>query len=246
MDTVCVSARTVDYPEGGGHQWVYLNWALGFLANGWRVIWLEGVHPKAPVEEAIHRVRVLRERLAPFGLADSLAICSRSKSGTPLDPAVVSDTLSDGDACEADLMLNMRHGTRAELLQRFKRTAFLDIDPGLLQVWMSQGKLSLPRHDLYFTIGETVGTPDARFPDCGIPWRYTPPCVSLEHWPVREPDEGAPYTTVTHWSMGEWMAEEGEVYSNDKRHRLRALSRPAVGDTRLAGVGRPPRSRRGH
>src|SRR5207237_1244074 len=42
--TVCLApANTIGYPQGGGHLWVYLNWALALRAIGCRVIWLEGV-----------------------------------------------------------------------------------------------------------------------------------------------------------------------------------------------------------
>ena len=42
--TVCLApANTVGYPEGGGHFWVYLNWALSLREAGARVIWLEGI-----------------------------------------------------------------------------------------------------------------------------------------------------------------------------------------------------------
>jgi hypothetical protein len=30
-------------------------------------------------------------------------------------------------------------------------------------------------------------------------------------------EENAPFTTVSHWTMGEWMVDNGEVYSNDKK-----------------------------
>ena len=33
--TVCLCAKTLHYLEGGGHLWVYLNWALGLRDNGW-------------------------------------------------------------------------------------------------------------------------------------------------------------------------------------------------------------------
>src|SRR5213592_1854174 len=42
--TVCLApANTVAYPNGGGHLWVYLHWALALKALGCRVIWLEGL-----------------------------------------------------------------------------------------------------------------------------------------------------------------------------------------------------------
>ena len=40
--TICLTpAGTLNYDEGGGHFWVFLNWALGLRSLGYRVIWLE-------------------------------------------------------------------------------------------------------------------------------------------------------------------------------------------------------------
>ncbi|PYN25324.1 MAG: hypothetical protein DMD99_08610 [Candidatus Rokuibacteriota bacterium] len=42
--TICLApAQTIEYSQGGGHLWVYLNWALALRAAGCRVSWLEGV-----------------------------------------------------------------------------------------------------------------------------------------------------------------------------------------------------------
>src|SRR5438105_3654992 len=49
--TVCLNANTLTYPTGGGHRWVYLNWALGLRDAGCRVIWLEGASNDWPVEQ---------------------------------------------------------------------------------------------------------------------------------------------------------------------------------------------------
>src|SRR5439155_1174865 len=61
----------------------------------------------------------------------------------------------------ADLVLNFHHAIDPCLLARVRRTAFVDIDPGLTQLWISTGQLRVPPHDVYFTIGETVGTATA-------------------------------------------------------------------------------------
>ena len=45
--TVCLCADTLGYLAGGGHMWVYLNWALGLRALGCRVVWLEGMFLRA-------------------------------------------------------------------------------------------------------------------------------------------------------------------------------------------------------
>src|SRR5438034_4177756 len=84
--TVCVApANTVAYPNGGGHLWVYLHWALALRALGCRVIRLEGLdvdeRDTSPAGRRRRRggpprecVAALKARLASFGLADALAL----------------------------------------------------------------------------------------------------------------------------------------------------------------------------
>jgi hypothetical protein len=103
----------------------------------------------------------------------------------------------------------------ATVVRRFRRAVFVDTDPGLLQVWITRGDVRLAPHDLYFTIGETVGTPSAQFPDCGLRWRYTPPPVFLPKWPVTPVDTNTPYTTVTHW-WGSTFEFGGRTISEEK------------------------------
>ena len=74
----------------------------------------------------------------------------------------------------------------------------------------------LAPHDVYFTIGETVGTPLATFPDCGVHWHYTPPPVALHEWPPTVAGSDSPYTTVSHW-WDEWLVLVEEYFDNSKR-----------------------------
>src|SRR5207247_1890099 len=80
----------------------------------------------------------------------------------------VSPAIAEAVFRRADLLLNFHYAIDSALLARFRRTALVDIDPGLLQYWISRGQLHVPLHDLYLTIGETVGTREARFPDCNL------------------------------------------------------------------------------
>jgi hypothetical protein len=75
-----------------------------------------------------------------------------------------SQSAADAVFRRADLLLNFRYGIDPGVLARLRRTPLVDIDPGLLHFWMSRGQLLVSPHDLYLTIGETVGTPEARFP----------------------------------------------------------------------------------
>src|SRR5215210_5464076 len=248
--TVCLSPTdTLHYPQGGGHLWVFLNWALGLRALGCEVIWLETVSLLETVSalksrrkynglrlerdglverssdlmyEVQANVATLKRRLERYGLAENLAL--HSWSGETLSDEVTKGCMDLEAATEADLLLNLRYNLPGDVVGRFRRSALLDIDPGLLQVWMSQGMVSVPQHDLYFTIGETVGQPGAQFPDVGLEWHYTPPPVFLPEWPPVQADAVAPYTTVSHWWAMEWVEIQGEYRDNNKRAAFLAYS----------------------
>ena len=213
--TVCFTAKNIYYLKGGGHFWVPLNWTLGLRALGCDVIWLEPIDPSTPVEEVWRLTELLKDRLEPYGLRDSVALSSITTK--PLDPATVEGCLDIGAASElASLLVNLRYDLPAEQVGRFHRSALLDIDPGLLQMWVAVGRYAPARHDLYFTIGETVGTPAARFPSFGLEWHYTPPPVYLPAWPTASASPSAAYTTVAHW-WGEEIDFNGTAINTEKR-----------------------------
>jgi hypothetical protein len=134
-----------------------------------------------------------------------------------LDPAAIEGCLDIDAAAElATLLVNLRYDLPTEQVRRFRRSALLDIDPGLLQMWIAVGRYSPAPHDLYFTIGETVGKPAARFPSCGVEWHYTPPPVFLPQWTPVKAVPTAAYTTVAHW-WGEEIKFGGEFINTEKR-----------------------------
>jgi hypothetical protein len=213
--TVCVLARTMNAPTAGGHTWVYLNWALGLRALGCRIVWLEVVSPHDAPAVVQERLCALKSRLGPFGLDGTIALCSANS--LPLPTAMTADCLDLDAAAEADLFVDISYAP-AHVVGRFRRTVLLDIDPGLCQVWISRGQIALPYHDVYFTIGETVGRPDSRVPDCGVPWQHTVPCVALDYWPICKAPDDAPFTTVSNWIMLDyWVDDDQGGYANDKR-----------------------------
>jgi hypothetical protein len=213
--TVSFTAKNIYYLKGGGHFWVPLNWTLGLRALGCDVIWLEQIDPKTPVEEVWTLTKLLKMRLEPYGLRDSVALSSIT--GEPLDPAAIEGCLDIAAAADlTTLLINLRYDLPADQVRRFRRSALLDIDPGLLQMWIAVGRYSPAPHDLYFTIGETVGTPAAQFPSCGLEWHCTPPPVYLPAWPSVSAPPTAPYTTVAHW-WGDRIPFGSVVISEEKR-----------------------------
>ncbi|HKF80972.1 MAG TPA: hypothetical protein VKB17_09135 [Thermoleophilaceae bacterium] len=228
---VCLAANTVGYPQGGGHRWPYLNWALGLRAAGCRVVWLESLPEDQSLDEVRAAIDALLADLRPFGLSGEVTFLS-PRSG----PAGQIEVPHLEAALDADLLLNLRYALPADALGRFARTALLDIDPGLTQLWMSRGDIVPGPHDLYFTVGENVGTEYARFPDCGVRWLYTPPCVALDAWPAAPVSAGR-YTTVSHWWPApdeDWINFEGKWIENSKREGfLDLLGVPARAEPEL-------------
>lgn len=212
--TVWLWANTLHYPRGGGHRWVYINWALGLRACGLKIVWLEWVNENRPMEELRAFLESLKWHLHPYGLSESIALCPYGEK--PLSRDLAATFINAEDATERDVLIDMAYADKNEVVQRFGRSALIDIDPGLTQVWINSGQKRLAPHDLYFTIGETVGRTDSVFADCGLDWNYIPPCVSVEWWPAIEAPADGPFTTVTHW-WGSWMSAGSIAYENSKR-----------------------------
>lgn len=214
--TICLNANTLAYPTGGGHRWVYLNWAMGLRANGCRVIWMEGAAPAWGAARTRELTTILKDQLRPYGFAESLALYSYFDE--PLPPGAGEGCLNLEEASDAsDLLLEIAYGSRAATIDRFRRSALIDIDPGILQLWVDARQVEIARHDVYFTIGENVGKPGSNLPDVGLRWHYTPPCVALDAWTPTPVAAGAAFTTVSQWQSADWIVYGNESYSNQKR-----------------------------
>lgn len=212
--TVCLAVSVLGELDFPGVVWTFLGWARGFQQAGCRTIWLEVLAPSTTVEDVRTRLPRLERVLERFGLAAGLAVHAVGEGRVAEETGSRYAGLEA--AAEADLLLNQCYALPAEVVRRFPRTALLDVDPGLLQLWVNRGKIDLAPHDLYFSIGETVGTAAARFPDCGLRWIHVPPVVCVADWPAAPCDPHAPYTTISSW-WGDWMEDDEGVFNNEKR-----------------------------
>lgn len=216
--TICLACKSLYYPEGAGHMWVRLNWALGLKALGCRVIWLEKIKNDQHIslEKTLESVQILKSRLESFGFHNSLALYPWIDEKLPVE--LTEFTLSLDEAMNADLLINLQYNLPDHIIKKVKRSALIDIDPGLTQSFLADKKLDLAKHDFYFSIGETAGKANACFPSAGISWIYTPPCVAIDAWQPTKSRDSAPFTTISHWNANEWIVlEDGTMYSNDKR-----------------------------
>src|SRR5262245_52707248 len=105
--TIWLAAKTLHYPQGGGHLWAYLNWALGLKALGCTVVWLEAVDRGRSADEIRTLAARLRGRLDEHGLRDGLALVSRD--GDVLPEAATEACTDLEESREADLLLNFSY-----------------------------------------------------------------------------------------------------------------------------------------
>jgi hypothetical protein len=190
----------------GGIAWERLSWALGFRRLGFdvfvvdqldrtRCVFSDGTQQR--YENCLNR-EYFRRVAAEFDLTSSSVLVG--DGGEVLDGPSYSEVLDL--AADATMLVNVAGNLRLEdLKRRVRRKVYVDVDPGLTQLSLASGKPA-PRvegHDLYFTIGENVGTSRCQLPTSGLDWRHTRQPVILDHWPVSTDGPSDRFTTVAVW-----------------------------------------------
>jgi hypothetical protein len=162
-------------------------------------------------------------------------------------------------ACAAaDLFLNVSGSCWLREPYRAARVkAYLDTDPGYSQAKLAavaagRGDESMRfsvdlirRHDVFFTLGEAIGTPACRIPTAGLTWHPTRQPIALERWPVTRAPDGA-FTTVMSWKIEPTPpVVDGRAYGGKDVEFERFLDLPARTPERLevAVSGAAPRAR---
>ena len=204
---VIATVRLLEFMEGGGHFWAYMQYAEALRRLGCEVyvldssIWADDAPSPA-------RVREFHDRMARYGLEDRVIVAGNGDSAAAL-PDVLGQT---------DLLLNFNYHLNPDVVSAARRSALVDIDPGLLQFWISRGLISPAAHDLYFTTGETVGQRPNPIPDCGIPWLTIRPPVCLDLWPYTYDADAETFTTVSSWwGERDYVGNADDFYDNTKR-----------------------------
>ncbi|HXL07329.1 MAG TPA: hypothetical protein VN964_10435, partial [Gemmatimonadales bacterium] len=224
MTAVALSVNKVaSFPDGGGHFWVYLQYALGLRQLGCEVYWLEQLRPVRDPDRRAYVIATFQDRMKQFGFEGRTLLYDIVEG----EPRFVACARREAEAVlrQADVLLNFHYAIDPRLLACARRTALVDIDPGLLQFWMSTGELAVPPHDCYLTTGETVGTPAALFSDCGLQWMHIRPPVCLDLWPFTHEPGAEVFTTVSSWSSASWLKVQrnGQTVLVDNTKRISFL-----------------------
>ena len=228
MATVIVSPfQVASFPEGGGHFWVYMQYVQSLRRLGCDAWWLEQFSAGQDPERDAQSLSTFFRRMERFGMGRRVLLYTIGDGpGRPIEFLHVPAATARAVLQRAELLLNFHYGIDPRILAAARRTALIDIDPGLTQIWIGTGQIQVPQHDTCFSIGETVGTRAARFPDCGLMWRHIRPPVCLELWPAVAPPRGAAFTTVAGWWSGKWVrtVEDAHAACEDNNKRVSFLA----------------------
>jgi hypothetical protein len=212
---------------------VFLQYLLGLQRLGWDVVFVDRLEPAmcidgsgSPAElTSSINVRYLAGVMDRFGLGDCWSLLfDRGREVVGVPRAELLDRVR-----RSAFILNVNGFLEDEvLLGAAQRRVFLDIDPGVGQMWHALGQADLFKgHDDYITIGENIGRQGCAIPTLGMKWITTKQPVVLEHWVV-VPTATDRFTSVATWrGTAAPISYEGRVYGMRVHEFRRFLELPA-------------------
>ena len=193
MTTVAVGGALANKAGNAGGAWVRLSWVRGLQQLGLDVHFVEELSGEEPDPAAL---RWFADVIGRFDLAGRATLLHAGE-------AIVGSSVGDLQslAAEATLVNISGHLRDPALLRAFQRRVMVDIDPGYTQFWHEAGVAGaeIKDHDVYFTIGELIGSPGCQIPTGGIEWKPLRPPVVLADWPMMTGRELDRFTTVASW-----------------------------------------------
>jgi hypothetical protein len=215
LAVIVVAGALAAKPGNGGEAWVRLSWVLGLRRLGFDAWLLE----EADAGTARAGRAFFERTVEEAGLAERGLLLVTGEAEGRRQAAELAD--------EATALVNISGNLRdPELLARFARRAYVDLDPGFTQIWQAQGQLGdqLARHDRHFTVGLNLGAADCEVPADGFEWVPVPPPVLLDRWQPQEAREFDRFTTVATWRNALGRPEhDGRTYTL-KHHQLRRFA----------------------
>jgi hypothetical protein len=219
---VIVAGYFVRFPIGG-YVWQALHYLVGFSRLGCDVSFYEdsAYYPLAfdprsasSGDEYAFGVKQAGEMLGDFGFADRWTFWDarrdefHGRSGEETRRCFAL----------ADVLVNIGGVNRLDAWRLPPARIYIDIDPAFTQIRLENQDAALrsllAEHNLFFTLGENVGTARSPLPTGGIDWRPSRPPVLNDLWqaaPALSPD--AAFTTIGKWdAVGRDVEFRGERY----------------------------------
>ena len=121
MTTVVMSVyKVASFPSGGGHFWVYLQYALGLRRLGCEVYWLEQLRPARDPERQAHIIATFRARMKEFGLEGKSLLYTLDS-----EPRFIPIPESDRPVLQLPLGNDLIHAPTAAILLQLRQVGLL-------------------------------------------------------------------------------------------------------------------------
>lgn len=230
-----VNGCLASYPHGGGHWSAFMQYVLGLLDLNQNLFWLEILNSSGNPETDKRLIDVFFRRFIKYGMGGRSAILLNMRENSPtLDNGKVfglNKTRVQRFINDTEILWNFCCTIRNPLLGLFRNSlkAVIDLDPGILQISDIEWNLGINDHDVFFTVGSKINDTDCKVPTLGKKWHTFYPPIFLPIWNVTDNQElGAPFTSITQWTWGEYWYMD-EVLSLSKRDAyLKYLATPII------------------
>lgn len=230
---IIVAGALAQHPiGGGGNAWAFLQYVLGFRRLGFETYYVEQIATDNCFNSNWQRTSFPDSANARF-FTDIMRQYGFDKHSSLLlegsdEHVGLSLAQLEGIAATTDLLLNMsgRFHVRS-VLDGVRRRAYLDMDPGFVQVWQQQYgvDMNFAGHETHFTVGLNIGAPGYVLPTCGLKWQTTLPPVVVDEWATQQP-AGSSYTTIADWRGYGAVEWQGAWYGQKSEEFLKLLSLP--------------------
>jgi hypothetical protein len=224
-----VAGALANKPGNGGEAWVRMSWLEGLLQLGVDAFLFEEIDPggcvdragnPAPLEESWNR-SWFEQVTASFGLGDR-SLLVESADGRVCHGPDAAKEIAESSSILINISGNL---SRPDIFSRFRRRAYVDLDPGYTQAWHDQGAdLGLSRHNLHFTVGRGIGSPNCSITSGGFDWVPVSPPVVLSRWPATRCEGLDRFTSVASWRGGYGPLQYDGVAYGVKAHEFRKFA----------------------
>ncbi|MGH7899108.1 MAG: hypothetical protein ACREQQ_14225 [Candidatus Binatia bacterium] len=207
-----VAGYLVRFPLGG-YVWQALHYLLGFERLGCEAFFYEdsafyapAYDPRAGTMGESYRYGLDRAAsiLADYGFGDRWVFWDAAENAYH----GLSASATESVFASAEVFVNVAGVNRLGDRPRPAARIYLDIDPGVTQINLENGRPGLVEAvaecNLYFTFGENIGTERSPLPTGGLQWRPTRPPVAGDLWRGDgDSPLSAPFTTVGKWDAAD-------------------------------------------
>jgi hypothetical protein len=227
MAKVIVATRgTSGLPQFAGSTWVRLQYLLGFLKLGLESFWIDYL---GPIDRFTypHSLDYLIKRFDQTARDFDFQgrYCIVYNNGECYFGMTEKQYMQL--VRETDALINISgHLPAASPLRRIPRRAYVDVDPGFVQIWAHDVDMAFDRHNFFFTVGQNVGHPTFPIPTLGIDWHPIVPPVVLDCWPPQVHEQYQRFSTIADWHGAQDAIFAGEYYGGKREEFLRFLRVP--------------------